>query len=207
MKTSLLPFCFLDLETTGHDPLKLINSRLERWHEIIEIGAVVADQSSLEVLGEFSIKIKPEYPERCIPGIVNNYPERAKNGEWDDAVWLFVGLSKFLLFLRNVVPHEPVQPVGQNPSFDWSFLSPALAYCKIPDDLLREYFHYARLDTRSMAVQQLWKLGEPYNPQNYSLRNEKLAQMLGIPMETYPHQALNGARQSYLVYKALSEMK
>ena len=72
-------FCFLDLETTGHEPLRRVGDSLVIWHEIIDIGAVFCGED-LKVITEFETKVKPKHPERCIPNIVNNFPERAGSG-------------------------------------------------------------------------------------------------------------------------------
>lgn len=196
---------FIDLETTGHDPIKRLEDRLIPWHEIIEIGAIFTDPVTLDVLGEFEIKVNPEHPERCLPNLVNDYPSRVINGEWDYAVPLTTGI-RYLLNSCIRLGATSI-PIGQNFFFDWSFLSVALTWCGVMEDEWRKSLHYSRLDTRSMAVQQLLASGEVYNPSQYSLRNESLAKRLGIPMETYPHKALNGARQSLLVYKKLRELK
>lgn len=210
MADNAYPLLFLDLETTGHDPLKLVNGVLAPWHEIIEIGGVFVEQRSLVKLDEFDMKVRPEHPERCLPNLVNDYPERAKRGEWDNAftqrgaIWIFLGgyCAKM-----NSVMNSVVIPAGQNFFFDWSFLVVAFAGCGIDEKVWQKYLHYTRLDTRSMAVQELLKPDEVYFPNNYSLRNPRLSEVLGLPPEPYPHRALNGAHQAYLVYKALRELK
>lgn len=197
--------CFFDVETTGHDPLKLVENKLVMWHEIIEIGAIFADSETLDIRGEFGVIVKPEHPERCLPGLVNHYPERVLRGEWDKAISLDKAIKSLLVFCGRLNNCSIL--TGHNLSFDWSFMSVALAYCDIMEEEWRKRFHYSRLDTRSMAVQELLLANEPYNPEAFSLRNDVLAEKLGIPKEPYPHEALNGARQSYLVYKKLRELK
>jgi len=201
-----LPLLFLDLETTGHEPLRMVNGVLVPWHEIIEIGAVLADQR-LNVLAELSVKVRPVHPERCVPNIVNHYPERAARGEWNNAFPLTDGVRDVLGTIAWNTPNQQVVPTGQNPAFDWSFLLVAFALCGITEDVWAQYLHYAKLDTRTMAVQQLWEPGTTYDPAAYSLRNETLARTLGITMESYPHEAINGARQAYTVFKKLRELR
>ncbi len=194
--------CFLDLETTGHDPLKRVGETLILWHEIIEMGALIVDFRSLEILSEFEIKVSPKHPERCLPNLVNDYITRAQNGEWDHAYLLSAAISQFLYFCRE---YEGVNVlIGQNFSFDWAFLNAAFTWCGIMESEWRKIFHYGRLDTRSMAVQELIGSND-YNPDDYSLRNERLSKLLGIEKEAYPRQALSGARQSYMIYKKLRE--
>lgn len=198
-------FCFLDLETTGHDPLKRVNGQLIIWHEIIELGAVFADSQNLEKLGEFEIKIKPEHPERCLPNLVNDFPARYARGEWEDSTLLSGAISGFMDRCGKL--NTPLFLVGQNFSFDWLFVTTAFAWCGIQEDCWKQYFHYSRLDTRSMAVHEFLDFGKPYSPDDYSLRNARLSKHLDIPQEPYPHEALNGARQSYLVFRKLRELQ
>lgn len=203
---------FLDVETTGHDPLRLVNSRTKKklltpWHEIIDIGCVFADERSLDVVGEFSKLIKPEHPERCITPIVNHYPERAKRGEWDNAVTLRQGVLDFLECIGGHKGEGVVFPLGHNFTFDWSFFSVAFALCGIEEKEWSKYLHYARGDTHAMALQELTKPDEAYNPNAFSLRSGKLQQALGLPPEPEPHLGLNGAYQAYYVFKALRELR
>lgn len=202
-----LPFLFLDLETTGHDALRLVDGVFTPWHEVIEFAAVLTDPLTLEVRANFVTKIRPVHPERCIPDIVNHYPRRAAAGEWNGALPLERVIRLFLNWHTEFVPEGKSVPAGQNPAFDWSFLTVGFARCGISPEFLAQFFHYAKLDTRSMAVQALWAPGTAYDPNAYSLRNERLASVLGIPMEPYPHEALNGARQALAVFRRLREMK
>ena len=199
------PFCFLDIETTGHDSLKRVGDVLVPWHEIIEVGAVFTDPQNLDVCGEFETKIQPEHPERCLPDIVNDYPNRSAVGEWGSAVPLNVAVDKLFSYCKQF--KSPMFLIGQNFSFDWSFLNTGLTWCGIEESDWKRYFHYSRLDTRSMAVQELFDPSRPYDPNDYSIRNERLAKRLSITQEPYPHKALNGARQSYLIFKKLREIR
>jgi len=47
--SSSFPFLFLDIETTEHQPLMLVNNMLSPWHEIIEIGGVYASNPKTSV--------------------------------------------------------------------------------------------------------------------------------------------------------------
>lgn len=217
MDQKLLPFLFLDLETTGHDPLKRVcikNSGgaskyiLVPWHEIIDVGAVMVKQDLTEMGEPFSLKVKPEHPERCLLNLVNDYPKRAVTGEWENAVSLHEALIRLFSWIQRTAPQQAVAiPGGQNWFFDWSFLVVAFAACGIIENEWRQYLHYTRFDTRSMAIQELWEPGTPYDPSDYSLRNDRLAKRLGIPAEPYPHEALNGAREALMVYRKLVELK
>lgn len=210
------PLLFLDVETTGHDVLKPVSflkiffgiNLFVLWHEIIDIGAVAVNPATCDVLGEFEIKIHPCHPERCLPDLINNYRERSAKGEWHSAVSLSEAIRRLLNFcdeMRKFNGNVPVL-IGQNFFFDWNFLAAAFAYCGIKEREWRKDLHYSRLDTRSMAVQEFLGYGEPYNPDDFSLRNDRLAAKLGLPDEPKPHLAINGAYQSYKVFKALREI-
>ncbi len=201
------PFVFIDVETTGHDPLRRMGSSLALWHEIIDIGALIVDSCSFEVISTFSALVKPEYPERCLPGLINHYPRRAAAGEWDSAVSLAQMVDSFLRWCESAGKGNLVVPVGHNFFFDWNFLIVAFAWCGIQEDGWARCLHYTRVDTRSMAVQELWTPGTSYDPGAYSLRHNILAGVLGISPEPVPHRALNGARQSLAVFQKLAERK
>ena len=138
-----------------------------------------------------------------MPNLINNYPERASNGEWDDALRLIDAMQYFLHCSRGL---EAI-PVGQNFFFDWSFLSAGFAYCDIPESVWGKSLHYSRLDIRSMSAQALLKSGESYNPDDFSLRKNTLSDKLKISDESFPHIAINGARQAYLVYRELYRLR
>jgi len=209
------PLLFLDIETTGHEPLKrfghlaLTRDRkprtlLEPWHEIIEIGALWVDPHDFHVIQEFEEKIAPKFPERCLPDLINHYPERAARGEWKGVWSLEIVLT---LFLAKCGHFERSHLVGQNFFFDWTFLTVALAQCGITEAEVSKVLHYKKMDTASMAVQALLGEGELYDPANFSLRSGRLQEVLGIKPEPLPHTALNGAYQAYNVFVKLQELK
>src|SRR3989344_4713485 len=151
---------FIDLETTGHDPLKNVDGTLTLWHEIIDIGAVFVDVMTHEPVGrEYSMLIKPEHPERCLPNLINGYEERARHGEWDDAVSLRNGIWGLLVACRQFGSDIVPVPGGQNWFFDWSFLVPAFASVNITEEKWKRFISYKRFDTGSMGMQELWVPG------------------------------------------------
>lgn len=207
-----LILCFLDLETTGHDPLKLVTlpgeeKTLKPWHEIIDIGCVFAQSDTLEQVGEFKILVKPEYPKRCIPNIINHYRERAERGEWQNAVNLDEAIRQLLDTCQTYGNEEIVCPGGQNWFFDWSFLFVAFTWCGIEEDEWKQYLGYKKFDTASMAMQELKNPGTSLNMSEFSLRSGKLQATLGIKPEPVPHRAINGARQALEVYRKLENLK
>ena len=66
---------------------------------------------------------------------------------------------------------------------------------------------YKRFDTSSMAMQALWNPKTPFDMSDYSLRSGKLQKALDILPEPEPHEAINGARQAYAVFRRLTELK
>jgi len=155
----------------------------------------------------FNIKVHPEHLEHGDEDAwkINGYPRRAAAGEWDRALSLKEAIGTLLRFIQE--DGGPVLLVGHNFFFDWTFIVIALALAGIQEAELASYVHYTKLDTRSMAVGTLLKPGELYDPGDYSIRNNKIAKLLGIPPEPYPHQALGGAKQSYFIFKKLLELK
>lgn len=202
------PFLFLDLETTGHEPLKRFGDALYPWHEIIEIGGVIARQPSLEVIKDFHIYVRPEHPERGDPKAyaINHYPERAAKGEWDNAMILDTAIRLMFANVKSVTKKiTKCVLFGQNFTFDWRFLGAAFDWCDITEGELDEFFDYGRLDTRSQAVGKFLRPGQPYVRQDYSMRSGLLQKKLGLPPEPLPHTALNGAYQVYRAFKKLRD--
>lgn len=204
---------FLDIETTGHYPLQHIQTGETSWclhtnHEIIDIGAVAVDPIERQMLGEFEVKIElSEFADkRMDPGTegTTHYLARKKAGEWNNAVPLAVAMQGLLKFSAQF---GKLVLGNQNFFFDWSFVNVARVVCQITEEEWDKHFHYGMFDTRSMAIQALWVPGTPFNPSEYSVRQDLLCKKLGIPPEPIPHTALNGARTAFQVWKRLTEMK
>lgn len=210
-----LKLLFLDVETTGHDPLRRVITGENSWclqpnHEIIEIGALAVDPVSRQVLpgGEFEVKVKPSgwAEDVMLPESekINHYKERKAAGEWDNAVPIQEAVASLFSFCR---PFGKLILGNQNFFFDWSFMTVAFGMCGLMEPELNPYFHYGRFDTRSMAIQELWMPGTPFNPSEYSVRKDLLCKTLGIPPEPIPHSAINGVRTAFDVWRKLSELK
>jgi len=209
MPTSILGF--IDLETTGHDPLGFVDSPagkvLTFWHEIIDIGCVFVRSDTLENVGELEALVIPQHPERCIPNIINHFPERKARGEWKDALSLNEAILGLLSACHQYGEGNPIVPGGQNWFFDWSFLVVAFALTQVEEKEWSKYLHYKRFDTASMAVILLRQPGEGLDMSLFSLRSGKLQKALGIKPEPVPHRAINGARQALEVFRKLEELK
>lgn len=171
------PLVFTDLETTGLSA---------QDHEIIELGAVITTPD-LEVIGEIDYKIRPEHIENAQPEAlaVNGY--RAE--DWGGAIALGDALYQYGKSAENAMF------VAHNPTFDWPFVQEGFRKAGIESPL-----DYHRIDTFTMAWFALRKQGlDRFNQDNVSAH-------LGIPVEARPHRAINGARQTFAVYKRLIEL-
>ncbi len=165
---------FIDLETTGLDP---------QVHEIIELGAVIVDQNTLEELESFEIKVKPKSIETADPEAlaVNHYNPQ----DWVFAVDLKPALEHFIGKVRGTII------VAHNLFFDWAFLEQAMR-----QEGLREFDH-RKLDLFSIA----WaKLHSDEWAEKFSLR--ALCEYLGV-QNPRAHTALSDARTAHLVFKKL----
>ncbi len=168
---------FIDIETTG------LNVTL---HDIVDIGCVIADPE-MNVIEEFSLKIKPEHLENADPvslKISGYNPEK-----WSDAHTLEEAMKIFSLKVKDCIM------VGQNVCFDSSFIEYALIKTKMPNPL-----HYHKLDTISIAWAKLHR--EP-DLDHFSLR--EMCKRFGIVNEGV-HTGLGDARATYELYKKLMSL-
>ncbi|GEM_PF-235989 len=180
---------FTDLETTGlekfrnHQPLR---GDITPWHEIIEIGLVLINQKTLEVMDQWETKTKIQYPKRMSDKAqeVNGYdPE-----QWLSAMELEDALREYAKRTENA------DFAAHNNTFDWGFLEVASVQCGVP---LKMDYHRIDLYTYAKAVLDV----KGYKLESYRLSN--LAEFLKLGKEPLPHRALNGAMKAYEVYKAL----
>lgn len=175
-----LNFAIVDLETTGLDA---------RVHEIIDIGVVVCRQDNFQIIDEWGAKVRPQYPERMRPKAqeLNGYTP----SKWLGAMELKDAMHVFAPKLRNAIF------TTQNPTFDWPFVRDAVdkyGYGLAWED---DWF-YHRLDIWSVAMMALRNVtGLPKLNQDY------LQGYLGVEPEPEPHDALEGARLSYRILRAL----
>ncbi len=75
---------FTDLETSGDVFGK---------HEILEIGLVVVNQKSLEIIDTLNIKVKPERIENAVPAALERNGYNAHS--WKDAVALSRAMQEY----------------------------------------------------------------------------------------------------------------
>lgn len=169
---------FVDLETTGLDPRK---------HEIVEMGVVVVDARTMEVLVEIDEKIRPDRPEDGDP---KAYEVNGYNAEdWKEAATLWMAMRLLSTVGRGG------RFVAHNMIFDWSFLEEASRKTGLPLDFDRH-----RVDIFTLA----WGKIPHDRMQSWSLKT--ICTYLRLLPEPKVHRAINGARCAYNAYKALMKM-
>jgi DNA polymerase III epsilon subunit-like protein len=167
-----------DIEATGLDP---------KSHEIIEIGLLVIDQQSFQVIDTLNVKIKPERIETASQEslAVNGY----KESDWQEAITLNEAMRLYSDKTKEAVF------CAHNITFDWSFINEAFCQTSVANQM-----DYHRLDLLTMAWTTLANEGVRFFNLN------KLASYLSISEEPAPHRAINGARTAYEVFKKLVAM-
>ncbi len=179
-----LKLAFVDLETTGLDPIN---------HEIIEIGIVIAEQTkgtdgkqTLNLLSEHNIQLKPMHIENADPkGLeVNKFYKR----DWSAAVEQKAGLEQAVKILDGSVF------IAQNVGGDWAFLLKAGADYGVK---FEGAVHYHKLDLASMAFGKLY-----HDPKLFKFSLRELTEYFGVTNQD-AHTALADARATYEVCKKL----
>lgn len=170
-----MKLAIIDLETTGLDPTT---------NEIIEIGLVVCDSHTFEVLDTWDIKVKPERPEDGHPDAykVNGYNEE----DWKEAVPLATALDWLSRKTRSMTM------MAYNVSFDYGFLQAAFK-----KEGMKDPMNYHRLDLLTLA----WANIPHSKMQSWSLKS--VCSYLRIVPEAAIHRGAAGAGKAYEVYKAL----
>ena len=169
------PLAFTDFETTGQDPFV---------HEIIEIGLVLVNQQSGQILEEWNQRIRPLHPETMQPGAQqrNGYDEAV----WQDAISLEEGIRLYLAKTAGAIFW------AFNAPFDMGFLRAALQQTGLVHTMDYHYF-----DVMPMAYPMMKKLGR----EKFSLSH--VAETLGLPKEPMPHRAVTGAKMAVKVWQRL----
>ncbi len=166
-----------DIETSGLDV---------DVHEIIEIGLVVFDDETFEILDTMNVKVKPEHPEIFDPIAkqVNGYNDE----DWKDAIPLADALK---IFVSKTVG---CRFCAHNMILDFSFIEKSLKRFGIENTM-----DYHKIDILSLA----WaKIPHDKMPR-WSLKT--ICQYLEIPPEPAVHRGINGAMAEYEVYKKLMQ--
>ncbi len=170
------PIAFTDVETTGLDEIK---------HEILEIGLVLVDQQTGEVIDTLNLKVKPEHIETADETAlkVNGYDA----GDWRDAIPIIEAMALYGEKAKDAIF------CSHNVTFDWSFIAAAFKKAGLKSTL-----DYHRLDLFTL----IWAKTKGSNIESFSL--SKVARFLGLPEEPLPHRAINGARTAHEIYKKIT---
>lgn len=173
------PIAITDVETTGLDPA---------MHEIIDIGLVVVNQKTLEIIETLDVRVKPKNIKTATSFALNlnGYNE----ADWQNALTLQEAMR-----LYSAKTEEAIF-AAHNVTFDWSFIFEAFNKTKI-----RNLMDYHRIDLFTMAWLKLKDSGlKKFN-------GDAIAKHLGLKEEPLPHRGINGAMKAYEVFKKLIEIK
>ena len=166
-----------DVETTG---------LLAEKHEIIEIGTVIFDDQTFEILDTIDVKIKPEHIEDADPIAlqVNGY----NIDDWKDAVPLSDAMRIYSEKTSGCMF------CAHNMIFDFGFMEQA--FKKVG---LENKFDKHRIDIFTLAWSKI-----PHDKiPKWSLKT--ICEYLEIPPEPVVHRGINGAMAEYQVYKKLMQ--
>lgn len=165
------PLIFIDIETTGLDPLR---------HDIIEVAAMRVDPVSLGVEAVFESRVRPTSTTPADASAVELNGFQAE--EWDDAPLL----EEVLVSLRGFL--EGGLLIGHNPTFDWTFLLTAYRTLGVRPPKVDHHL----IDTVSLA----WPLLRQGMVRSLSLL--ELCKHYGIPNQG-AHHALEDVVRTYQV--------
>ena len=192
------PLGINDLETTG------LNSR---HCEILEIGLVLIERESLEVITTFESKVKPTFQRIIEPEDEKAFDFRIlKKGEkvafrkaleingYNEEEWRHAPPLKEAI--EGYVDATDGAVFGaQNNAFDWGFVDVACEEAGV-----RHRMPYQRLDlfTRNSILLVQYGVRLP----KYS--QDDVAMYFNLDPEPMPHRAMQGARLAHEVYKRVS---
>lgn len=169
---------FIDVETTGFDPLK---------HEVIEIGCLFAklnDNGTYEELDSFELKVKPDHIETA-------QPDALRINGYNEADWMF-GHTQAQAFKMLSEKCDGCVLVAQNTPFDYGFLNAGFMRHGLKDP-----FFFAKLDTISLAYLRFRK-----DPSMTSFSLRSLCEKYGVKNDK-AHTALADIRATFEVFKKL----
>jgi DNA polymerase-3 subunit epsilon len=169
------PLAFIDLETSGTDPL---------MHAILEVAVVRVDPRTFELLDTYESKVRPPldavFDARAVA--INGYTPEA-----------WAGAPSALSVLPALATRiEGCLVAGHNVQFDWAFLRVAFRRHEV---LLPSVDHHL-LDTASLA----WPLVRRGQVSSLSLR--ALCAHFRVPNDG-AHRALGDALRSLAVFRHL----
>ena len=169
------PIAITDVETTGLD---------FAIQEIIEIGLVVINQKTLEILDTLDVKVNPEHIETANEFALNLNGYNETN--WKNAITLKEAMSIYGEKTKDAIF------CAHNMTFDWSFIFEAFRKTGVKNQM-----DHHRIDLFTM----IWMKLRNSNCEKFSLN--EAAKRLGVPEEPMPHRGINGAMTAYEIYKKL----
>lgn len=172
-----MKIAIIDVETTGLSPTK---------HEIIELGIVIFDSKTFEILEEWNTKVKPLFPENIDPkaAALNGFNEE----EWKDAPDIIPVLMEFIEKTTDCIF------LAYNINFDWSFI----------EYQLNKYEMKHQLAPHKICLMSL-AFGKVPHDKVFSWSLRTICSYLGIVPENKIHRGSNGALKNYEVYKKLMQ--
>ncbi len=185
---------FLDIETTGLDPVR---------HVAIDVALKVVSLNTGAVQGEFQSVIwqTPETWERCDPASlsINGYTyEKVSQGKnRQQAAQEIIDLFTNVGVLRGKTVF-----ICQNPAFDRAFFGQLIPV--YTQEKLNWPYHWLDLASMYWTVfnKQLQERGETL-PETLNLSKNTISQHYHIPTEKYPHLAMNGVDHLIACYRAV----
>ncbi len=174
MDISKRPIAMTDLETSGD---------VFGMHEILEIGLVVFDQVTYEILDTLSVKTKPLHIENAVQKALDRNGYNKK--DWENALPLEEAMKIYARKTKDAIF------CAYNATFDWGFINEA--YRKTDTEDLMDYH---RLDLLSIA----WEKGLKHET-SWTLKHA--CELFNIPPEPNVHSALNGAMTAFELFKKL----
>jgi DNA polymerase-3 subunit epsilon/oligoribonuclease len=181
---------FVDIETTGLDPF---------YHAPIEVGCMVVDLFSGEILDEYNCRILVTEEEwsRKDP------TSMAVNGfTWDD---ISTGKPKGIvaqeieaILQKHSTSKDSSFFICQNPSFDRPFFCSLISVYR--QEKLGWPYHWLDLASMYWAKYCVQK----QTPQlSLKVSKDTIARTLNLPEEPHPHRSQNGVRHLLLCYQHL----
>ncbi len=167
-----------DLETSGD---------IFGVHEILEIGLVLFDPETFEIVDSCNRKVRPTNIANAVPAALayNGYSEAA----WAEAVSLEEAMKEYAERAGGGVF------CAYNATFDWGFINNAFLKARL-ENPMSTFENHDRLDLLSIA----WQAGLK-NENSWSLKSA--CKFFGVEPEPEPHNALNGAMTAYKLFKKL----
>jgi len=187
---------FLDIETTGLDPVRHRSIDLAfKIFDVAKMRCVASYQSLVKITSEEWAMHDPKSLE------INGYDwESVQEGKKPEAV----AEEIIALFKEHDVRRQKAVFICQNPAFDRTFFTQLIPISL--QEKLQWPYHW--LDLASMywalLVEKSLKEGKPF-PEEMTLSKNEIAENFNLPPEGHPHRAINGVDHLIACYQALFE--